>query len=73
MNLQNFRIEKEPSPSTDWRIFGDITDSDNNIIATYGVDGTSLFTWWLAQSEEVQRGFVLQMSYIIAQEIVGTN
>ena len=23
MNLQNFRIEKEPAPSTDWRVFGD--------------------------------------------------
>jgi hypothetical protein len=73
MNLQNFRIEKEPAPSTDWRIFGDITDSDNNIIGTFGQDGTSLFTWWLQQTEEVQRGFVLQMSYVIAQELVGTN
>jgi hypothetical protein len=73
MNFQNFRVEKEPAPSTDWRIFGDITDSDNNVVGTYGVDGTSLFNWWLQQTEEVQRGFVLQMSYIIAQEIVGTN
>ena len=73
MNFQNFSVVKEPEPSTDWRIFGDITDSDNNVIGTYGVDGTSLFTWWLQQSEEVQRGFVLQMSYIIAQDIVGVN
>jgi hypothetical protein len=73
MNFQNFSVVKEPEPSTDWRIFGDITDSDNNVIGTYGVDGTSVFTWWLQQSEEVQRGFVLQMSYIIAQEIVGAN
>jgi hypothetical protein len=73
MNFVNFSVVKEPEPSTDWRIFGDITDSDNNIIGTYGVDGTSLFTWWLEQSEEVQRGFVLQMSYLIAQEIVGAN
>ena len=73
MNFQNFSVVKEPEPSTDWRIFGDITDSDNNIIGTYGVDGTSLFTWWFQQTEEVQRGFVLQMSYVIAQELVGTN
>jgi len=73
MNFVNFSVVKEPEPSTDWRIFGDITDSDNKVIGTYGVDGTSLFTWWLAQSEEVQRGFVLQMSYIIAQEIIGAN
>jgi hypothetical protein len=73
MNFVNFSVVKEPAPSTDWRIFGNITDSDNNLIGTYGVDGTSLFTWWLQQSEEVQRGFVLQMSYIIAQEIVGSN
>jgi hypothetical protein len=73
MNFVNFSVVKEPEPSTDWLIFGDITDSDNNVIGTYGVNGTSLFTWWLQQSEEVQRGFVLQMSYIIAQEIVGAN
>ena len=73
MNFQNFSIVKEPEPSTDWRIFGDITDSDNNIIGTYGEEGTSLFTWWLQQPEDVQRGFVLQMSYIIAREITGIN
>ena len=73
MNFINFSVVKEPEPSTDWRIFGDITDSDNNIIGTYGVDGTSLFTWWLQQTEDVQRGFVLQMSYLIAQDIVEVN
>jgi len=70
MNLQNFRIEKEPAPSTDWRVFGDIEDDNGNIIVTFGVDGTSVNVWWVMQDESFQYGIVQQFAVIMAQQIV---
>jgi hypothetical protein len=69
MNLQNFRIEKEPAPSTDWRVFGDIEDDNENIIGTFGVDGTSVNVWWVTQDEEFQARTVQQFAVIMAQQI----
>jgi hypothetical protein len=69
MNLQNFRVEKEPTPSTDWRVFGDITDDNENIIGTFGVDGTSVNVWWVTQDEEFQARTVQQFAVIMAQQI----
>ena len=70
MNLQNFRIEKEPAPSTDWRVFGDITDDANNILGTFGPDGTSVNVWWGTQDEAFQIGIVQQFASIMAEQIV---
>ena len=70
MNLQNFRIEKEPAPSTDWRVFGDITDDAGNILGTFGQDGTSVNVWWVTQDEEFQSGIVTQFANVMAQQIV---
>ena len=70
MNLQNFRIEKEPAPSTDWRVFGDIYDNDGNLVGTFGVDGTSVNQWWVTQDEPFQAGIVEQFSLVMAQQIV---
>ena len=69
MNLQNFRIEKEPAPSTDWRVFGDIYDSLNNLIGTFGQDGTSVNVWWVQQDERFQAGIVQQFALVMAQQI----
>ena len=69
MNLQNFRIEKEPAPSTDWRVFGDIEDDNGNIIGTFGLDGTSVNIWWVQQDETFQAGIVNQFAVIMAQQI----
>lgn len=69
MNLQNFRIEKEPAPSTDWRVFGDIEDDNGNILGTFGQDGTSVNVWWVQQDEEFQSGIVNQFAVIMAQQI----
>jgi hypothetical protein len=69
MNLQNFRIEKEPAPSTDWKVFGDIEDQNGNIIGTFGVDGTSVNVWWVQQDEQFQSGIVTQFATIMAQQI----
>lgn len=69
MNLQNFRIEKEPAPSTDWRVFGDIYDSVNNLIGTFGQDGTSVNVWWVQQDERFQAGIVQQFALVMAQQI----
>ena len=71
MNLQNFRIEKEPAPSTDWRVFGDIEDDNGNILGTFGQDGTSVNIWWVQQDEQFQYGIVQQFAWIMAQQIVG--
>lgn len=70
MNLQNFRIEKEPSPSTDWRVYGDIEDDNGNVLGTFGQDGTSVNIWWVTQDEEFQAGIVYQFATIMAQQIV---
>ena len=69
MNLQNFRIEKEPAPSTDWRVFGDIEDDNGQPLGTFGVDGTSVNVWWVMQDEVFQYGIVQQFAVIMAQQI----
>jgi hypothetical protein len=69
MNIQNFRIEKVPAPSTDWRVFGDIEDDNENVIGTFGVDGTSVNFWWVTQDEEFQARTVQQFAMIMAQQI----
>jgi hypothetical protein len=70
MNLQNFRIEKEPAPSTDWLVFGDIEDDNGNILGTFGPDGTSVNVWWVQQDEAFQSGIVQQFAVIMAEQIV---
>ena len=70
MNLQNFRIEKEAAPSTDWRVFGDITDDAGNILGTFGQDGTSVNIWWVQQDESFQSLIVNQFALIMAQQII---
>lgn len=69
MNLQNFRIEKEPAPSTDWRVYGDIYNNDGNLVGTFGVDGTSVNQWWVQQDEQFQSRIVEQFSLVMAQQI----
>jgi hypothetical protein len=70
MNLQNFRIEKEPAPSTDWRVYGDIEDDAGNILGTFGPDGTSVNIWWVQQDETFQAGIVYQFATVMAQQII---
>lgn len=70
MNLQNFRIEKEPAPSTDWRVFGDMIDDYGNTLGTFGQDGTSVNIWWVTQDEAFQYGIIEQFAAIMAQQIV---
>jgi hypothetical protein len=70
MNLQNFRIEKEPAPSTDWRVFGDIEDDNGNVLGTFGVDGTSVNIWWVTQDEVFQAGVVQQFAVVMANQII---
>ena len=70
MNLQNFSIEKEPAPSTDWRVFGDIEDDNGALLGTFGQDGTSVNIWWVQQDETFQYGIVQQFAVIMAQQII---
>ena len=69
MNFVNFSVVKEPAPSTDWRVFGDIEDDAGNILGTFGVDGTSVNVWWVTQDESFQYGIVQQFAVIMAQQI----
>jgi len=69
MNLQNFRIQKEPAPSTDWLVFGDITDDNGQPLGTFGPNGTSVNIWWVQQDETFQAGIVNQFAVIMAQQI----
>ena len=70
MNLQNYRIEKVAPPSTDWLVFGDITDDAGDIIGTFGPDGTSVNMWWVQQDDAFQGGIVQQFAIIMAQQII---
>jgi hypothetical protein len=70
MNLQNFRIEKEPAPSTDWRVYGDILTDDNILVSTFGVDGTSVNEWWVRQDEFFQMNIVQSFAITMAQQIM---
>ena len=70
MNLQNFYIQKEPAPSTDWLVFGDITDDNNNLLGTFGIDGTSVNMWWVTQDEQFQGSIVQQFAIVMAQQII---
>jgi hypothetical protein len=69
MNFKNFRIEKEPAPSTDWRVFGDIEDDNGQPLGTFGVDGTSVNVWWVMQDEGFQYSIVNQFAVVMAQQI----
>ena len=69
MNLQNFYIQKEPAPSTDWKVYGDIEDDAGNTLGTFGVDGTSVNVWWVQQDESFQYGIVQQFALVMAQQI----
>lgn len=70
MNFKNFKVEKQPPPSFDWLIYGDICDTDGNVLATFGTDGTSLNEWWARQDAEFQQDLVGQFAVLMAQQIV---
>jgi hypothetical protein len=70
MNFQNFRVEPNPDVPGDWLVYGDIYDNDDNLLGTFGENGTSVFTWWVTQDAEFQKNYSQQFSVIIAQEIV---
>jgi hypothetical protein len=70
MNLQNYYIVKEPAPSTDWRVFGDIYDNEGNLLGTFGVDGTSMNQWWVTQDDNFQYDYVNLFGQVMAQQIV---
>jgi hypothetical protein len=69
MNIQNFRIEKEPVPSTDWRVYGDIFDDSGVQIGSFGPEGTSVNVWWVSQDADFQFNIVSQFAVIMAQQI----
>ena len=69
MNLQNFYIQKEPAPSTDWLVFGDIYSDSGDLLGTFGPDGTSVNQWWVQQDELFQSDIVQQFAVIMAQQI----
>lgn len=69
MNLQNYRLEPNPNSPGDWIVFGDICDFEGNVLATFGPDGTSVFTWWVQQDVDFQQSYSNQFSLIMAQQI----
>ena len=70
MNFVNFDIVKEPAPSTDWRVFGDIYDNDGNLLGSFGENGTSVFGWWVLQDAQFQQNYSNQFALVMAQEII---
>ena len=70
MNFQNYRLEPNPNTPGDWIVFGDIYDNDNNLIGTFGENGTSVFGWWVTQDVAFQMNYSNQFAVVMAQEIV---
>jgi len=70
MNLQNFRLEPNPNVPGDWIVFGDIYDSEDNLLGTFGENGTSVFGWWVTQDATFQQNYSNQFAVVMAQEIV---
>jgi hypothetical protein len=54
---------------TDWILFGDIIDTNNNVIASFGPTGTSLNQWWVQQDSDFQQQYVNIFAGIMASEI----
>lgn len=69
MNFKNFKIEKEPAPSTDWRVFGEVYANDGSYIGSFGEDGTSVNLWWVSQDIDFQSQIVNQFAIVMAQEM----
>lgn len=70
MNLQNYRLEPNPLSPGDWIVFGDIYDSQDNLVGTFGENGTSVFGWWVLQDAQFQQAYSNQFAVVMAQEIV---
>ena len=69
ISLMNYRAERTQD-GTDWILYGDIIDTNNNVIASFAPDGTSLNQWWVQQDTEFQQTYVNIFAGIIASEIV---
>ena len=69
INLMNYRAERT-ADGTDWILYGDITDNNNQVLASFGQDGTSVNIWWVQQDEQFQYGIVQQFAVMMAQEII---
>lgn len=70
MNFQNFYLLPNPDVTGDYFVFGDIYDNDNNLIGTFGPNGTSVFGWWVLQDAGFQLSYCQQFASIMGQEIV---
>ena len=70
MNFMNYRLEPNPLSPGDWIVFGDIYDNENNLIGTFGENGTSIFGWWVLQDSQFQQVYSNQFAVVMAQEIV---
>lgn len=69
VNLMNYRAERT-ADNTDWILYGDITDNNNQVLASFGQDGTSLNEWWVQQDTDFQETYVNMFAGIMASEIV---
>jgi len=69
VNLMNYRAERT-ADGTDWILYGDITDNNNQVLASFGQDGTSLNQWWVQQDSDFQQTYVDLFAGIMASEIV---
>lgn len=72
MNLQNFRLEYIED-ETDWKVFGDMTDDQNNILGSFGPDGILVSPWWYRQDDGFQYGLASQFAIDIARMKVPTG
>lgn len=72
MNLNNVIIERVTTPVPDWIVKADVTMDDGTVVGTFGIDGTSINTWWNSQTEEFQRQYVLIFMAIMVEQM-GTS
>jgi hypothetical protein len=70
MNLQNVVITPLVTNPADYNVKADITNDQNEIIGTFGVDGIDVFTWWVTQDVAFQQDIVNQFMWVMAREIM---
>lgn len=69
MTVSGLRLEKQPSPSIDWRLYADVWDDQGNLVGSFSEDGISLNEWWATQDEAFQQRYVEQFAIVMAERI----
>jgi len=69
MKTKNAFIKPNPDQQGDWLVFADVYDDNDNLIGSFGDNGTSLLAWWSNKPQDWQFNYVIQFSIIMADNL----